>query len=138
MNYTDEQVQTMNTEREDYEATRQRITEKLRTYVMAAPPPKFAIPISLELIQCMGADLGAGHYILIDSHCYQRLIQLEHSSSLDPVARHASLLCGHLATLKGAEIYTDAYMHSDEKILPRGGLYVMSVDGSTGYAARIA
>jgi hypothetical protein len=112
---------------------------KIGAHVKATAGAAFAVPYSVRLLTCMLKDLGPNAYALIDSGAWTQFIGDNQTClCLDPVARHDRLLAGHLGTMYGIEIYTDAYYHPDEQSLPKDTLIVMAADGSRGYAVRLA
>lgn len=117
------------------------ITSKLKCCVNAAPAPAFAVPFSVSLIFEMIKALNAspGYYVMLSSGAYSSVMgDPQIHAYMDPVTLYSRLLAGHLAIMYGMNIITDAYMHPETRILDKDCMYVMSADGSKGFAVRLA
>lgn len=68
-----------------------------------------------------------GAYLLMASDFMMDIIgNQDFATTLDPVARHETLLTGQLATAYGMAVLSDAYRHQEHKVLNRGEFFVFS------------
>lgn len=79
---------------------------------------------------CFFAFDGASYtYVMGDQDLFASLNR--------PSTRDELLRTGRVASVFGMDIFTDAYLHPDRKILPARRVYVVSADGSYGVACDI-
>jgi len=105
------------------------------------------VPLTPELIVKLMEEVGTpesnphrrqGAYMLIGAQAWGYLLaHPELARLIESVARYESLLKGHLGFLLGLEIYSDAFRHPAEKVLPTNVIYVMAGDGSIGFGHEV-
>lgn len=119
--------------------TLSEIMIRLRTHTSANPAPEFTIPYSVRLIAGLVLTMGKGAYVMVDGKAWAELVSDSQTTQcMDPTSRADQLLAGYLGTMFGTDFYTDAYYHTEARILADKHMYVMSADGSKGYAVRLA
>lgn len=139
--YTKEQVDVMNAERELELARKELVNKLLAAHVNAelTPFPATLSPELLESLRLSVIDKGARVcYLLIDEAVLDRVLDNKDILALMDVPGHVEVADGHLGFTLGMEIYTDAYRQPADRILPSDHLWVMSIDGTVGLAVKIA
>ena len=118
------------------------IKQMIASYANAAKPPAFTVPYSVMLIAKMLKALDTptkGCYVLLGRGAWGITIgDSQTTQCMDPESKLSNLTAGRLGMLYGMPIYTDAYYHPEDQILPKNSLTVMSGDGSKGFAVELA
>lgn len=121
--------------------TAEQIKDKLESHLnseVSVAPVALNTELVSSLRNSLPRDKRDTAYMLMDVRAYSAFVHDDDLLLLfNPVSSHEGVMAGHLGTLMGMDVFTDAVFCAEQKVLPEYRIYVMASDGSEGYGSAV-